>query len=78
MIVTLDNFQPLHWIMSAGRSCVLVIQEQTVRELELRVKHQSVEVEKGSALRQKVSQEKAQLELQIASLSAELQEAKRR
>ncbi|XP_024920346.1 centrosomal protein of 112 kDa isoform X1 [Cynoglossus semilaevis] len=52
--------------------------EQTVRELELRVKHQSVEVEKGSALRQKVSQEKAQLELQIASLSAELQEAKRR
>ncbi|XP_041851808.1 centrosomal protein of 112 kDa isoform X2 [Melanotaenia boesemani] len=52
--------------------------EQTVRELELRVKQQSVEVEKGNALRQKVTQEKAQLEIQVASLSAELQEANRR
>ncbi|XP_070837049.1 centrosomal protein of 112 kDa [Chaetodon trifascialis] len=52
--------------------------EQTVRELELRVKQQSVEVEKGNALRQKVTQEKAQLEIHIASISAELQEANRR
>ncbi|XP_041812859.1 centrosomal protein of 112 kDa isoform X2 [Chelmon rostratus] len=52
--------------------------EQTVRELELRVKQQSVEVEKGYALRQKATQEKAQLEIHIASISAELQEANRR
>jgi len=49
-----------------------------MRELELRVKQQSLEVEKGNALRQKVTQEKAQLEIQIASFSAELQEANRR
>ena len=49
-----------------------------MRELELRVKQQSVEVEKGSALRQRVTQEKAQLEIQIASMGAELQEANRR
>uniref|UniRef100_A0A3B4Z4I2 Centrosomal protein 112 n=1 Tax=Seriola lalandi dorsalis TaxID=1841481 RepID=A0A3B4Z4I2_SERLL len=54
------------------------VTEQTVGELELRVKQQSVEVEKGNALRQKVTQEKAQLEIQIASISAELQEANRR
>lgn len=58
--------------------CVSVIQEKTVGELELRVKQQSVEVEKGNALRQKVTQEKAQLEIHIASISAELQEANRR
>ncbi|XP_070704230.1 centrosomal protein of 112 kDa [Pempheris klunzingeri] len=52
--------------------------EQTVRELELRVKQQSAEVEKGNTLRQKVTQEKAQLEIHIASISAELQEANRR
>uniref|UniRef100_A0AAQ5ZWX7 DUF4485 domain-containing protein n=1 Tax=Amphiprion ocellaris TaxID=80972 RepID=A0AAQ5ZWX7_AMPOC len=52
--------------------------EQTVRELELRVKQQSTDVEKGNALRQKVTQEKAQLEIHVASLSAELQEANRR
>ncbi|XP_047183936.1 centrosomal protein of 112 kDa isoform X3 [Scophthalmus maximus] len=52
--------------------------EQTVRELELRVKQQSAEVEKGNALRQKVTQEKAQLEIHIASIGAELQEANRR
>ncbi|XP_019957444.2 centrosomal protein of 112 kDa isoform X1 [Paralichthys olivaceus] len=52
--------------------------KQAVRELELRVKQQSVEVEKGNTLRQKVSQEKAQLEIHIASISAELQEANRR
>ncbi|XP_045897260.1 centrosomal protein of 112 kDa isoform X1 [Micropterus dolomieu] len=52
--------------------------EQTVRELELRVKQQSAEVEKGNALRHKVTQEKAQLEIHIASISAELQEANRR
>ncbi len=58
--------------------CLLVVQEQTVRELELRVKQQSVEVEKGNGLRQKVTQEKAQLEIHIASISTELQEANRR
>ncbi|XP_060946862.1 centrosomal protein of 112 kDa [Limanda limanda] len=52
--------------------------KQAVRELELRGKQQSVEVEKGNTLRQKVSQEKAQLEIHIASISAELQEANRR
>ncbi|XP_068575184.1 centrosomal protein of 112 kDa [Cebidichthys violaceus] len=52
--------------------------EQTVRELEMRVKQQSVEVEKGNALRQRVTQEKAQLEIHIASISGELQEANRR
>uniref|UniRef100_A0A7N6AEH6 DUF4485 domain-containing protein n=1 Tax=Anabas testudineus TaxID=64144 RepID=A0A7N6AEH6_ANATE len=49
-----------------------------VHELELRVKHLSVEVEKGNTLRQKVTQEKAQLEIQIVSISSELQEANRR
>lgn len=57
---------------------MLAIQEQMVRELEQRVKQQSVEVEKGNALRQKVTQEKAQLEINVASISAELQEANRR
>ncbi|KAM7372030.1 hypothetical protein PAMP_009227 [Pampus punctatissimus] len=52
--------------------------ERTVHELELRVKQQSVEEEKGNVLRQKVTQEKAQLEIHIASISAELQEANRR
>nr|XP_033500681.1 centrosomal protein of 112 kDa isoform X3 [Epinephelus lanceolatus] len=52
--------------------------EQTVRELELRVKQQSGEVEKGNALRQRVTQEKARLEIHVASISAELQEANRR
>ncbi|XP_059203109.1 centrosomal protein of 112 kDa [Centropristis striata] len=52
--------------------------ELTVRELELRVKQQSVEVEKGSVLRQRLTQEKTQLEIHIASISAELQEANRR
>ncbi|XP_037834668.1 centrosomal protein of 112 kDa isoform X6 [Kryptolebias marmoratus] len=52
--------------------------EQTVRELEMRVRQQSVEVEKGNSLRQRVTQEKAQLEIRVASVSAELQEANRR
>ncbi|KAK5856328.1 hypothetical protein PBY51_007935 [Eleginops maclovinus] len=52
--------------------------EQTVRELELRVKQQSAEVEKGNALHQRVTQEKAQLEIQMASIGAKLQEAERR
>ncbi|CAJ1074972.1 centrosomal protein of 112 kDa isoform X2 [Xyrichtys novacula] len=52
--------------------------EQTVRELEQRVKQQSVEVEKGNMLRQRVTQEKAELEIHIASISAELQETNRR
>lgn len=58
--------------------CVHVIQTKTARELEQRMKHLSVEVEKGNALRQKVTQEKGQLEIHVASLSAELQEANRR
>lgn len=49
-----------------------------LHELELRVKQQSVEVEKGNALRQKVTQEKAQLEIHVASISGELQETNRR
>uniref|UniRef100_A0A8C6TIN7 Centrosomal protein 112 n=1 Tax=Neogobius melanostomus TaxID=47308 RepID=A0A8C6TIN7_9GOBI len=52
--------------------------EQTVRDLEKRVKQQSLEVEKGNSLRQRVTQEKAQLEIHIAAISAELQEANRR
>ncbi|XP_067332394.1 centrosomal protein of 112 kDa isoform X2 [Channa argus] len=52
--------------------------DKTMLELELRVKHLSVEVEKGNTLRQKVTQEKAQLEIHIASIGAELQEANRR
>ncbi|XP_076739258.1 centrosomal protein of 112 kDa isoform X3 [Maylandia zebra] len=52
--------------------------EQTMRELELRVKQQSAEGEKGNTLRQKVTQEKAELEIHIASISTELQEANRR
>ncbi|XP_045066643.1 centrosomal protein of 112 kDa-like [Coregonus clupeaformis] len=52
--------------------------EQTVRELELRVKQLSVEVENGNMLRQKVTQEKGQMEIHIATISSELQEANRR
>ncbi|KAK9535053.1 hypothetical protein VZT92_007458 [Zoarces viviparus] len=52
--------------------------EQTARELELRVKQQSVAVEKGNALRQRATQEKAQLEIHIVSISGALQEANRR
>uniref|UniRef100_A0A8C7K799 Centrosomal protein 112 n=1 Tax=Oncorhynchus kisutch TaxID=8019 RepID=A0A8C7K799_ONCKI len=51
--------------------------DQTVRELELRVKQLSVEVENGNVLRQKVTQEKGQLEIHIATISSELQEANR-
>ena len=57
---------------------MFVVQEQTLHELQLRVKQQSVEMEKGNALCQKVSQEKAQLEIHSASISTELQEANRR
>lgn len=49
-----------------------------MQELEARVKQLSVEVENGNLLRQKVTQEKAELEIHIASISAELQEANRR
>ncbi|KAK3520436.1 hypothetical protein QTP70_024189, partial [Hemibagrus guttatus] len=49
--------------------------EQTVRDLEARVKQLSVEVEHSNLLRQKVTQEKAELEIHIAAISAELQEA---
>lgn len=53
-------------------------QEQTLRELELRVRQQSAEAEKCNVLRQRLTQEKAQLEVQLASIGTELQEAKRR
>ncbi|XP_037400924.1 centrosomal protein of 112 kDa isoform X2 [Pygocentrus nattereri] len=53
-------------------------QATTVRELEARVKQLSVEVENGNLLRQKVTQEKAELEIHIAAIGAELQEANRR
>ena len=56
----------------------LAVQERTVHELEVTVKQQSAEVEKGKALRQKLTQEKGQLEIQVATLGAELQEASRR
>lgn len=46
-----------------------------MRDLEARVKQLSVEVENGNLLRQKVTQEKAELEIHIAAISAELQEA---
>ncbi|XP_062422190.1 centrosomal protein of 112 kDa [Pungitius pungitius] len=52
--------------------------EQTQRALELRVKQQSAEVEKGNALRQRMTREKAQLETHVVSISTELQEANRR
>ncbi|XP_068606159.1 centrosomal protein of 112 kDa [Brachionichthys hirsutus] len=64
--------------MEAEFNARLQATEQMRRELELRVKQQSVEVEKGNALRQKVTQDKAQLEIQIASISVELQEANKR
>ncbi|XP_031425150.1 centrosomal protein of 112 kDa isoform X3 [Clupea harengus] len=47
-------------------------------ELEARVKQLTLEVESGNALRQRVMQEKAELELHIAAISSELQEASRR
>lgn len=49
-----------------------------MREMELRVKQQSAEVEKANELCQKLTQEKARLEIHVASLSAELQEADKR
>uniref|UniRef100_A0A8C5DB39 DUF4485 domain-containing protein n=1 Tax=Gouania willdenowi TaxID=441366 RepID=A0A8C5DB39_GOUWI len=52
--------------------------EQTMQELELRVKQQAVKLEKSNAELHKVTQAKAHLEIQIASITAELQEAKRR
>lgn len=42
------------------------------------MRQQSAEAEKGNALRQRLMQDKAQLEIQVASIGAELQEAKRR
>uniref|UniRef100_A0A4W4DQE1 DUF4485 domain-containing protein n=1 Tax=Electrophorus electricus TaxID=8005 RepID=A0A4W4DQE1_ELEEL len=64
--------------MEAEYRAQLQATEQTVRELETRVKQLSVEVENGNLLRQKVTQEKAELEIHIAAISAELQEANRR
>ncbi|KAM8845579.1 centrosomal protein of 112 kDa isoform 3-T5 [Spinachia spinachia] len=52
--------------------------EQTERALELRLKQQAAEVEKGNAQRQRMSQEMAQLETRIVSIGTELQEANRR
>lgn len=42
------------------------------------MRQQSAEAERGNALRLRLTQEKAQLEIQVASVGAELQEAKRR
>ncbi|XP_049324081.1 centrosomal protein of 112 kDa isoform X2 [Astyanax mexicanus] len=64
--------------MEAEYSAQAQTTERTVRELEARVKQLSVEVENGNLLRQKVTQEKAELEIHIAAISAELQEANRR
>lgn len=47
-------------------------------ELTTRVKQQSAETEKARGLQQEVMREKAQLEIRVASLGAELQEANRR
>lgn len=55
-----------------------MFQEQILSELNTKVKQQSVEMEKRQVLQQKLTQEKAQLEVHVASLSAQLQEAKRR
>ncbi|XP_067089124.1 centrosomal protein of 112 kDa [Osmerus mordax] len=52
--------------------------EQMLREMERQVKRLSAEVENGNALRLKVTQEKNQLEIHIATISSELQEANRR
>ncbi|KAL0993146.1 hypothetical protein UPYG_G00103830 [Umbra pygmaea] len=64
--------------MEAEYSAQTQTTEQTVCELELRVKQLSVEVENGNVLRQRVTQEKGQLEIHIATISSELQEANRR
>lgn len=55
-----------------------MFQEQILSELKTRVRQQTLEMEKAQVLQQKLTQEKAQLEIQGASLSAELQEASRR
>ncbi|XP_026064142.1 centrosomal protein of 112 kDa isoform X4 [Carassius auratus] len=64
--------------MEAEYSSQMQATEQMLPELETRVKQLSVEVENGNLLRQKVTQEKAELEIHIASISAELQEANHR
>uniref|UniRef100_A0A8C1ITL8 Centrosomal protein 112 n=1 Tax=Cyprinus carpio TaxID=7962 RepID=A0A8C1ITL8_CYPCA len=64
--------------MEAEYSSQTQATEQMLHELETRVKQLSVEVENGNLLRQKVTQEKAELEIHIASVSAELQEANHR
>uniref|UniRef100_A0A8C1QH21 DUF4485 domain-containing protein n=1 Tax=Cyprinus carpio TaxID=7962 RepID=A0A8C1QH21_CYPCA len=64
--------------MEAEYSSQMQATEQMLHELETRVKQLSVEVENGNLLRQKVAQEKAELEIHIASISAELQEANHR
>ncbi|XP_054891617.1 centrosomal protein of 112 kDa isoform X2 [Poeciliopsis prolifica] len=52
--------------------------EKIMHEMELRVKQQSVDLEKANDLRRKVTQEKARLEIHVASLGAELQETNKR
>ncbi|XP_052408501.1 centrosomal protein of 112 kDa isoform X3 [Carassius gibelio] len=64
--------------MEAEYSSQMQATEQMLPELETRVKQLSVEVENGNLLRQKVTQEKVELEIHIASISAELQEANHR
>lgn len=58
--------------------CMFVGQEKIIHEMELRVKQQSMELEKANDLRRKVTQEKARLEIHIASLGADLQETNKR
>ncbi|XP_057202340.1 centrosomal protein of 112 kDa [Triplophysa rosa] len=52
--------------------------EKMLKELEARVKQLSVEVENGNLLRQKVTLDKAELEVHITSISVQLQEANHR
>ncbi|XP_056609938.1 centrosomal protein of 112 kDa isoform X3 [Triplophysa dalaica] len=52
--------------------------EKMLKELEARVERLSVEVENGNLLRQKITLDRAELEVHIASISAELQEANHR
>lgn len=57
---------------------VVCTQEKMLKELEARVKRLTVEVGNGNLLRQKITLDKAELEVHIASISAELQEANHR
>ncbi|XP_048846753.1 centrosomal protein of 112 kDa isoform X3 [Brienomyrus brachyistius] len=64
--------------MESEYSVQMQATEKVAKELEARVKQLSVEVEHSNSLRQRVAQEKVELEMQIAAIRSELQEAKRR